>query len=41
MGSLSAYSFTSSAVASTPIEYGGLQQAFDAFNAALFDGKLP
>jgi hypothetical protein len=25
----------------TPIEYGGLQEAYDHFNAALFDGKLP
>ena len=25
----------------TPIEYGGLQEAFDHFNAALFDGELP
>ena len=25
----------------TPVEYGGLQAAFDHFNAALFDGKLP
>jgi predicted SprT family Zn-dependent metalloprotease len=25
----------------TPIEYGGLQQAYDHFNATLFGGKLP
>src|SRR5262249_11123546 len=25
----------------TPIEYGGLQQAYDHFNATLFDGTLP
>jgi predicted SprT family Zn-dependent metalloprotease len=25
----------------TPIEYGGLQQAFDHFNRELFDGTLP
>jgi hypothetical protein len=25
----------------TPIEYGGLQEAYDHFNAALFDGMLP
>ena len=25
----------------TPIEYGGLQEAFEHFNAALFDGALP
>jgi SprT-like family len=25
----------------TPIEYGGLQEAFDHFNAALFEGRLP
>jgi predicted SprT family Zn-dependent metalloprotease len=25
----------------TPVEYGGLQQAYDHFNAALFDGTLP
>jgi hypothetical protein len=25
----------------TPLEYGGLQEAFDHFNAALFDGALP
>ena len=29
------------ASAITPIEYGGLQTAFDHFNAALFDGALP
>jgi hypothetical protein len=28
-------------VAITPIEYSGLQEAFDHFNAALFDGALP
>jgi hypothetical protein len=28
-------------VAITPIEYGGLQEAYDHFNAALFDGVLP
>jgi hypothetical protein len=28
-------------VAITPIEYGGLQEAFDHFNGALFDGTLP
>ena len=28
-------------IAITPVEYGGLQAAFDHFNAALFDGKLP
>jgi hypothetical protein len=28
-------------VAITPIEYGGLQEAYDHFNAALFDGALP
>jgi hypothetical protein len=28
-------------VAITPIEYGGLQEAFDHFNAALFNGVLP
>jgi predicted SprT family Zn-dependent metalloprotease len=28
-------------VAITPVEYGGLQQAFDHFNKALFDGALP
>ena len=25
----------------TPIEYSGLQEAFDQFNAALFEGSLP
>jgi hypothetical protein len=25
----------------TPIEYGGLQAAYDYFNAALFESKLP
>jgi hypothetical protein len=25
----------------TPIEYGGLQQAYDHFNATLFADKLP
>jgi hypothetical protein len=25
----------------TPVEYGGLQAAYDHFNAALFDGGLP
>ena len=25
----------------TPIEYGGLQAAFDYLNAVLFEGKLP
>jgi DNA-directed RNA polymerase subunit RPC12/RpoP len=28
-------------VAITPIEYGGLQEAYDHFNRALFDGALP
>jgi hypothetical protein len=28
-------------VAITPIEYGGLQEAYDHFNAALFDSALP
>jgi hypothetical protein len=28
-------------VAITPVEYGGLQEAYDHFNAALFDGTLP
>jgi SprT-like family len=28
-------------IAITPIEYGGLQEAFDHFNATLFDSKLP
>ena len=28
-------------MAITPIEYGGLQEAFDHFNAALFEGALP
>ena len=28
-------------VAITPIEYGGLQEAYDHFNAALFEGGLP
>lgn len=28
-------------LAITPIEYGGLQEAYDHFNAALFDGGLP
>jgi Tripartite tricarboxylate transporter family receptor len=27
-------------VAITPVEYGGLQEAYDHFNAVLFDGKL-
>jgi hypothetical protein len=25
----------------TPVEYSGLQEAFDRFNSALFDGALP
>jgi hypothetical protein len=25
----------------TPIEYGGLQEAYDHFNATLFEGALP
>ena len=25
----------------TPIEYGGLQEAYDHFNKELFDGQLP
>src|SRR5262252_9445660 len=25
----------------TPVEYGGLQQAYDHFNKELFDGALP
>ena len=28
-------------LAITPIEYGGLQEAYDHFNIELFDGKLP
>src|SRR5262245_65927631 len=28
-------------VAITPVEYGGLQKAYDHFNAELFDGALP
>jgi hypothetical protein len=28
-------------IAITPIEYGGLQEAFDHFNAVLFAGQLP
>ena len=28
-------------IAITPVEYGGLQEAYDHFNAALFDGGLP
>jgi SprT-like family len=28
-------------IAITPIEYSGLQEAFDHFSAVLFDGKLP
>ncbi|OLB72055.1 MAG: hypothetical protein AUI16_21470 [Alphaproteobacteria bacterium 13_2_20CM_2_64_7] len=28
-------------LAITPIEYGGLQEAYDFFNRELFDGKLP
>ena len=28
-------------IAITPIEYGGLQEAYDHFNAALFDRMLP
>jgi hypothetical protein len=28
-------------IAITPIEYGGLQEAYDHFNAALFEGGLP
>ena len=28
-------------VAITPIEYSGLQEAFDCFNTTLFDGALP
>jgi hypothetical protein len=28
-------------IAITPVEYGGLQKAFDHFNAVLFEGELP
>jgi hypothetical protein len=28
-------------IAITPVEYGGLQEAFDHFNAVLFEGALP
>jgi predicted SprT family Zn-dependent metalloprotease len=28
-------------IAITPVEYGGLQEAYDHFNRELFDGKLP
>jgi SprT-like family len=28
-------------VAITPVEYGGLQEAYDHFNRELFDGQLP
>jgi predicted SprT family Zn-dependent metalloprotease len=32
---------TPTSTAITPVEYGGLQAAFDHFNKELFDGKLP
>src|SRR5215469_9427347 len=32
---------TDQPVAITPIEYGGLQEAYDHFNRELFDGALP
>jgi len=32
---------TDEAAAITPIEYGGLQEAFDHLNGALFDAALP
>ena len=34
-------SYEQSAGAITPIEYSGLQEAYDHFNAALFEGALP
>jgi predicted SprT family Zn-dependent metalloprotease len=35
------YERTIDPVAITPVEYGGLQEAYDHFNKDLFDGQLP